>query len=491
MSYTFQTNTTSLVAQQNLRTNTAFQSRTIERLTSGYRINSSADDAAGLAVANKFRSDTAELTQGVLNANDGVSQLQITDGGLSNISNILDRMKTLATEAASSTFTGDRATLQAEYSSLTDEINRQAANVGLGTGSASATSFLKQIGVYIGGGAGQTNASVSLDLTNSAVDANSLGLTSSIDSAGSATTLVNNDLSLNGSTAFLQDSTQAFTFTTSSDSYTVTVEGGSAGVTGSAIVDQMNKQLADSGISVSVDSTGNLVGSSSSGFTMTVDAATGSGTAIAGTAVTATNAVTNSGMYTFDAGTLGTAAAGTITFTQGTQTFSLTTSATDTRADTISNLKAALKDSSISVIDTGTEIYLQSASTFSTQSDADTSGEFTNITSTSSSSTAGSGVSSDLTTNAKAALLQVESAVSALAKVQGTVGAAENTLNYAISLAQSQITNYSSAQSQIRDADVASEAANLTKAQVLQQASIAAMAQANSAPQAVLSLLKG
>src|SRR5215467_7105719 len=114
MPLSIQTNVASLVAQENLRVNSDFQSRTIQRLTSGYRINSSADDAAGLAVANKFRSDVAELTQGVRNANDGVSQLQIIDGGLNNISKILDRMKTLATQSASTTFTGDRTTLNNE-----------------------------------------------------------------------------------------------------------------------------------------------------------------------------------------------------------------------------------------------------------------------------------------------------------------------------------------------------------------------------------------
>ncbi len=72
MSLSIQTNENSLVAQENLRVNSNFQSQTIQRLTSGYRIHSSADDAAGLAVANKFRSDVAELTQGVRNGNDGV-----------------------------------------------------------------------------------------------------------------------------------------------------------------------------------------------------------------------------------------------------------------------------------------------------------------------------------------------------------------------------------------------------------------------------------
>src|SRR5450759_2310245 len=85
-----QTNVNSLVAQQNLSVNSAFQSKTIQQLTSGYRINQSGDDAAGLAVANKFRSTVAELTQGVANGNDATAQLQIMDGGMSNISMILD-----------------------------------------------------------------------------------------------------------------------------------------------------------------------------------------------------------------------------------------------------------------------------------------------------------------------------------------------------------------------------------------------------------------
>jgi flagellin len=106
-----QTNVDSLNAQRNLGVDNKFQSKTIQQLTSGYRINSSGDDAAGLAIANGLRSSVAELTQGVANANDGVSQLQIVDGGLSNISTILDRLKTLATQSASGTFTGDRATV--------------------------------------------------------------------------------------------------------------------------------------------------------------------------------------------------------------------------------------------------------------------------------------------------------------------------------------------------------------------------------------------
>jgi len=270
MSISIQTNVSSLLAQENLRVNNDFAKSTIERLTSGYRINASGDDAAGLAVANGYRSSVAELTQGVRNANDGVSTLQIIDGGLNNITKMLDRLKTLAAESATDTFKGSRATLDAEYQDLLGEIDRQAGNIGLDTGGTSVAS----LSVYIGGGAGAT---VTIDLSAAEVDSTGLAL---------------------GATAVL-------------------------------------------------------------------------------TAAGATTA--------------------------------------------------------IGAIDT---------------------------------------------------------ALATLGTVQGTVGSGQNKLHYGIQLAQSQIASFSAAESRIRDADVAAEASNLTKAQVLQQASLAAMAQANSSPQAVLALLK-
>ena len=107
----------------------------------------------GLAVANGYRNNVAQLTQGVINGNNGVSALQIIDGGLSNISTMLDRMQTLATESASTTFTGDRATLDTEYQTLIGEINREASNIGLSTTNAANAD---QPGVYIGGGQSAT-----------------------------------------------------------------------------------------------------------------------------------------------------------------------------------------------------------------------------------------------------------------------------------------------------------------------------------------------
>jgi flagellin len=280
MSLSFQTNITSLEAQNDLQVNTNSLDNAIQQLTSGYRINKSGDDAAGLAVANGLRSNITELQQGVGNANDGSAILQTIDGGLNNISNILDQLQTLATQSASGTFSGNRATLNEQFQTLLGEINRQAANIGLasGGGTTPSSQYNNTLEVYIGGGSTQANSEVSIALSGSANTVDSLGL----------------------------------------------------------------------GIS--------------------------------------TDAV-----------------------------------------DTIPHATQAITD--------------------------------------------------------------IGNAVQALGLVQGTVGDGENDLTYAIGLANSQITNESAAESNIRDANIAQEAAALTQGQVLQQSGVAALAQANSEPQALLKLL--
>src|SRR5882757_4234024 len=181
MSLSFQTNVTALTAETNLQVNSNFQSQTITRLTSGFRINSSGDDAAGLAVANSLRSTISELTQGVRNANDGVSILQTIDGGLNNISNILDQLKSLATQSASGTVAGNRNTLNQEFTTLLGEIDRQAANIGLGSGTGTSAQYNASLTVYIGGGSTQANAQVAIDLSGSGNVVNSGGLGIGLD----------------------------------------------------------------------------------------------------------------------------------------------------------------------------------------------------------------------------------------------------------------------------------------------------------------------
>jgi len=394
-----QTNYASMVGEQNLNVNNNFQTKTIEALTSGYRINSSGDDPAGLAVANQYAANVSQLTQGIINANSGVSTMQIIDGGMSNISTMLDRMQTLATESASGTFTGNRATVNSEFQTLVGEINREADNIGLGVSNHSNAGTLN---VYIGGGAGaNAQADSQVQITGlTQVDANTLGVGTGVDVSGALYSTGQNgsaavgNVAMTGSGALLTNDSQTFVFTqlgpAGTGSFTATVAGGSAGITGSQALASLNAQLNPYGVQATTDANGFLE------FQNTYAHAIG---------VTA-GAPTTTGL----------AAAATV------------------NATTV--------------------------------------------------------VGSAGTADALAAVAKINTAISTLGTAQGNVGAGENDLNYAIGLATSQSTNFSSAESQIRDADVATEAANLTKAQVLQQASVAAMAQANAAPQAVLKLLQ-
>jgi len=196
MSFSLNTNITSLQAQNNLRASSDFQSKTINRVTSGLRIVNSGDDASGLAIANGFRSDQAVLTQGIRNANDGLSTLQTIDGGMNNISMLLDRARTLAAQSASGTFAGDRGNLNSEFTNVLQEIDRQSQAVGMNTGGE----FAKSLTTFIGGGKDATGASsansaaisngtVSVNLSTSAVDTKALGLGTFKTAAPSDTTL--------------------------------------------------------------------------------------------------------------------------------------------------------------------------------------------------------------------------------------------------------------------------------------------------------------
>ncbi|MBM3765808.1 MAG: hypothetical protein FJW32_10495 [Acidobacteria bacterium] len=178
MSFRINTNVASLQSREYLRQTSEAQSKTIGRVTSGVRILASGDDAAGLSIANTLRSDQAVLSQGVRNANDGLSSLQTIDGGINNISKLLDRARTLATQSSSGTFNGSRTVLNSEFQSVLSEIDRQAQSIGLNT----SGTFAKSLSVFIGGGRSSggttaiTNGSVGVDLSNSTVDSKSLGL---------------------------------------------------------------------------------------------------------------------------------------------------------------------------------------------------------------------------------------------------------------------------------------------------------------------------
>lgn len=679
MSFSINTNVASLQAQNYLRVNSDFQSKTINRVTSGLRIVSSGDDAAGLAIANGYRSDQAVLTQGIRNANDGLSQLQTIDGGMNNISQLLDRARTLATQSASGTFTGDRSVLNSEFQSVITEIDRQSQAIGLNKGGT----FAKSLAVFIGGGKGTSdsavinNGSVGLDLSNSTVDTNSLGLNTyravssktydlSSTSDTSVSKIINDsgaaaahfyfrgagfgdaagdtgqiDVSLDISGGGIKDAAglaaainqaiyakanpgtssettaskafkaagitasvvtdasghQQLAFNSSSAAFqisgdqvgnaflgnladsrtgqvagegatysmadntlstlasgtslstvTVSFDGGttkatlssldgSAAMSAQQIVDAINNDLGTAGITgyQAELKDGKLAFFAKDGSEFTVDIANDASKRLGYTTLTgnvsSSNAYLSGGVYqsaqdaskttSNDYSTsayfwknLG-AHTQTITVSaqraDGTQTgidISLTGDSVSTAIDTINDKLQNSKDPNLQgivAVRDGAGISFMSANQGFSVKLADASnggneglaekvdGSLKQAGVQVAATKQGDSGAADISTQsaAQSAVTALGNAVSVLGQAQAVVGRGQNQFNYAVNLAQSQSSNLASAESRIRDADLASEAANLTKAQILMQAGIAALAQANSAPQQVLSLLKG
>jgi flagellin len=169
-SFSVVNNIAAVNAQANLSTTNIGLQRSMARLSSGLRINQSGDDAAGLAVANSHRSTVAILTQGVRNANDGLSVLQIKDGALNNISNLIDRLATLATQSASASSSVNRATLDLEFQDVLAEIDREASVASL-TASAGFSVFVSANGSNgsVGGTVGAADTS-GLNIDSLSVD---------------------------------------------------------------------------------------------------------------------------------------------------------------------------------------------------------------------------------------------------------------------------------------------------------------------------------
>ena len=177
------TNISSLLAQNNTRQVNNELEKAMERLSSGLRINSASDDAAGLAIASRMESQVRGLQAAIKNANDGISVTQTAEGAMEEIGNILQRMRELAVQSANdSNSDADRAYLQQEVAQLSDEITR-----------ISETTQFNGVNVLDGSYAGKTfqiganaNQSVSLDIAN--VGASSLGIGASSTSSTSSTT---------------------------------------------------------------------------------------------------------------------------------------------------------------------------------------------------------------------------------------------------------------------------------------------------------------
>lgn len=184
-SFSVVSNISAANAQANLTITNMGLQKALTRVSSGFRINASGDDAAGLAVANSYRSQQAVLNQGIRNANDGLSTLQIKDGALNNIATLLDRMSVLATQSASAASSADRATLDAEFQDVLTEIDREASVAGLDV-AAGFSVFVSNDGAdgVVGGSIGAVDTTtLAIGTLSIATSANAATAVSTIASA--------------------------------------------------------------------------------------------------------------------------------------------------------------------------------------------------------------------------------------------------------------------------------------------------------------------
>jgi flagellin len=190
-SFSVVNNITAAYAQTNLQATQIGLQKALSRLSSGFRINQSGDDAAGLAVANGYRNDSAILSQGIRNANDGMSDLQIKDGALSNISNLLDRLATLATQASSGKSGLSLTNLDAEFTKVKAEITREAKVAGLDTQSSFSVFVSNTTAASDGMVAGTVAAvtTTSLGINGSAIDTQAHAITAVASVAAAVGTL--------------------------------------------------------------------------------------------------------------------------------------------------------------------------------------------------------------------------------------------------------------------------------------------------------------
>ncbi|WP_176158324.1 flagellin [Burkholderia multivorans] len=478
-------NINSLVAQQNLNGSQNALSQAITRLSSGKRINSAADDAAGLAIATRMQTQINGLNQGVSNANDGVSMIQTASSGLSQITSSLQRIRQLAVQASSGSLSAsDQQALQQEVTQQIAEVNRIASQTNyngknLLDGSAGNISF------QVGANVGQT---INLNLTQSlsaatlggglATAGSVLGTVSgiSLDSSGKATTSSPAITSINitadgkGGFAFTDQNGQGISSSVTDKLFTVT--GGQTGYPSTIALNttgdsasSVNPLDASSAIS-SIDSNNSfaLANGTTLGTISNISlSATDYSQVAAGTAGAITSITVKSdgagGMNFFDQN--GNKLDPTDTnfqnnvakYTAAAPTASPPTKATLTWVADLGNTSVANASK------------LNAPPTVST-------------------------IDISTTAGANAAMLSIDSALATVNNIQATLGAAQNRFTAISTTQQAQATNLSQAQSQIQDANFAQETANLSKAQVLQQAGISVLAQANSLPQQVLKLLQ-
>ena len=491
---TINTNISALGAQGSLRANARNSSTAMERLSTGVRINSAKDDAAGLAISTRMTANIRGMAAAIRNSNDGISLTQTAEGSLSSIQNNLQRIRELAVQSANSgNAATDRSSLNLEASQLISEIDRVSNNAAFngiklldGTykdadfqvGSGNDTSDRIRISIgsakasalgVVGATTGTSTFTTAAIVTTNALLAGDLAIKGyaiaatsgdgvSYKSADGSAIAKANAINASSTLTGVSASAVSNTFTTAT-----AITGTAATVAGDLLINGV-----DIGpLSVAADAAGRvaqLVGainakSAQTGVTAAVNATEAK---IDFTALDGRNITTSAtaASVAASAGFLGFVASGDVT--------------------TTAKLKITSASGESAVVVTGNTNGLAAS-------------KLTTSNSMTASTVTGQTVSSvDLSTqvNAQKALSILDAAIDTVTNGRANLGAYQNRFEAAISNLETSSMNLQASRSRILDTDYAKETTNLAKAQIIQQAATAMLAQANQSAQSVLALLK-
>jgi flagellin len=531
MAAVINTNIASLNTQRNLSSSQSALNTSIQRLSSGLRINSAKDDAAGLAISERMNAQIRGLNVAARNANDGVSLAQTAEGALGKVGDMLQRMRELAVQSANATnSTSDRAALQAEAAQLKQEISRVATTTKFNGTALLDGSFTAQ-NFQVGANAGETINLASI--ANAQID--SLGTWTSVESAavvdgaaplGGVAPGPNTPASVvalggfSGGWGGLATDRYVATFA-ASGGQSLSIEVWGFNPQGSDVANELQAAGFNANGSGSVNGFGLDLGGQSSiaaaigagtlsvyrtdqdTFTFTEQQlAMGGGPASYGGTPEFASAAANSSAGTVNpmmTGSFGAIGPGELTINGQDIVVGAAGSASARMDDLVAAITASGTGITASIVNGALSLTAANTSTdiviggsLSASALLEQTGLAAGTTNSVASSAQTGFANLDISTveGANNAILAMDGALDTVNNARGTLGAVQSRFESAVSNIQIQSENLASARSRIVDADFASETASLTRGQILQQAGTAMLAQANSLPNNVLSLLR-
>ncbi|HZP87690.1 MAG TPA: flagellin [Burkholderiales bacterium] len=494
MSQVINTNIASLTAQRNLTQSQGALQTALQRLSSGLRINSARDDAAGLAIADRLTTQIRGLDQARRNANDGISLAQTAEGALAQSGEILQRVRELAIQSANATNSAtDRKALNDEVNQLIQEVNR-IANTTTFNGLKILDGTYQGQQFQVGANASETigvsvQGASANDLKNNAI---TLESGTDNDGLGTVTAAANTAATGNGV------GSQTLTIAGAAGSSTVSI---AANDQASTIAASINAVVASTGVTAKASTTATISGLSASG-TVSVQL-NGGGTATAISAQVTTTDLTALATAINDVsgktGVTATLSADkqSVVIKQAEGKDVIVEGFTNSAGGTINVDGSAAASTNEALTSGGADstriagtVSLNSDQGFTAVSSAGTDAIANGTTTSSSTASLLSSVDISNVTGANSAIDIVDAALAQVNRIRASLGAIQNRFQNTIANLQTTSENLSASRSRVRDADFAAETAALTRAQILQQAGTAVLAQANAIPNNVLTLLR-